>query len=311
MRASTLPRLSASRRPRRRRSAGGAVLPSRARAVWALAGPGALAALAFAGVGALSAQLPDGPAAGPRVEVPRPVARATGLARVDALYEALDPAGSLAAADALLAARPGDYEALWRAARAAVVLGTLAEAEDVQDAWFLRGAAYGERAATLRPEGVDGLYWLGASKGRLALQQGPRTTAALAQEVYDLAHRVLALDPLHAGGHNILGKLEYEVMTLTAFERFLARLILGNEALRTASWEGAEHHFTRSLAAEPEVILFHFDLGKMYLAQGRLEEARAAFERVLALPVRHPPDPGWKREARVLLEGAASRGASP
>ncbi|MBW3534740.1 MAG: tetratricopeptide repeat protein [Gemmatimonadetes bacterium] len=271
-----------------------------------------LAALSLLGAPALEGQRPqESPSPGALApglpDTLRPMARATALGSVDRLYDAFDPRASLAAADALLESDPEDYEVLWRASRAAVVLGSLAEEEDVQDAWFLRGAGYGERAMALRPEGVEALYWLGASKGRLALQQGPRTTAALAQEVYDLAHRVLTLDSLHAGGHNILGKLNYEVMTLTAFERFLARLILGNEALRSASWELAEHHFSRSLVSEPEVVLFHFDLGKMYLAQGRLEEARDAFLALLDLPDRHPPDPGWKAETRRLLADVQRR----
>ncbi len=262
--------------------------------------------LAPAAARPLGAQAVDGvrPSLAPAVPsavIPEPTSHAARLSRVDAYMDGMEPRASLEAARALLAADPDDYDALWRATRAAVVLGTMEDDEDRQNAWFEDGSTTGERAAALRPDGIDGLYWLAAAKGRLALQQGPRTTAVLAQEVSDLAHRVLALDPHHAGAHDILGKLNYEVMTLTPVERFLARVVLRKEALKTASWEKAESHLDQAVAAAPEVVLFRYDQARMYLALERWDEARSALEALAALPVAYPPDARWKAEGRSLL----------
>ena len=54
--------------------------------------------------------------------------------------------------------------------------------------------------------------------------------------------------------------------------------------------EDAERYLKRAIALRPEYILFHLDLGRMYLSRKRMEEARFHFPRVLELPLLEPPD---------------------
>ena len=224
------------------------------------------------------------------------------LRHVDSLYHRFDVAASLTAAELLAQADSTDREASWRVARAALVLGLLARKEEEQNVWYRRAERHAARVVARDSSEVEGLFWLAAARGRLALQQGPRTTAELAQQVWDLSHRVLALEPGHAGAHNILGKLNHEVMSLSRLERFLARLVLGdNDVLRTASWEQAEHHHLSATARDPGVVLYHYDLAQTYLRQGKQAEAAAELRTVLALPARYPPDPMWQAQARRRL----------
>ena len=117
-----------------------------------------------------------------------------------------------------------------------------------------------------------------------------------------LAERVLALEPDHAGAHNILGKVNYEVMTLGRVHRFLARLLIGdNQALDAASWEEAERHQVASIAAAPFMILFRYELARTYLRRGKRTEAELQLRELLGLTVRHPPDEMWQEIAGRLL----------
>ena len=129
-------------------------------------------------------------------------------------------------------------------------------------------------------------------------RSAPRVIAELAQEVSVLAERVLALEPDHAGAHNILGKVNYEVMTLGRVHRFLARLLIGdNQALDAASWEEAERHQVASIAAAPFMILFRYELARTYLRRGKRTEAELQLRELLGLTVRHPPDEMWQEIA--------------
>ena len=219
----------------------------------------------------------------------------------EALYRDQRPREALARLEEYLDLQPDDYQARWKAARAAASVGLLQQTEEEQNPWFLRGIAHGEKAMDLDPTGVDGLYWLTVNKGRLSFTLSPRATAAMAQEVYLLAHRILAVDTLHAGAWNALGKLNFEVMRLSAFERLLARVFLGNDALRRTSWEKALTYQQRAVELDPANPLFRLDLGVVYLFTGRHVLAAEELQRALDLPLRHPGDVLYKREASGLL----------
>ena len=198
--------------------------------------------------------------------------------------------------------------AAWRSARAAVALGMLAEEEAQQNAWYLRGEVHAARAVAADSLSLDALFWFTAAKGQLAVQASVRDAARLGQEVWRLAHRMLAIDPDHAGARNVLGRLQYEVMTLSRIERFLARMILGsNEALRSSSWEGAERHQLRAVALDPEQILYRYDLARIHMRRGRPREAEAELGTALALPARTHPDFRIHTDARRQLARLEAR----
>src|SRR5205823_2979622 len=125
----------------------------------------------------------------------------------DALLFAGHPAAALALDDAILARDSTNFDVLWHASRAALALGILAERQDANDPMYLRAESLARTAARLRPERVEGHYWLAAAMGRRALHADMRTTVRLAGAVLESANRALAIDSLHAGAHDVLGKL--------------------------------------------------------------------------------------------------------
>ena len=224
----------------------------------------------------------------------------------DALYFAGSPLEAYELLQARLESNPSDYEALWRAARAAVVLGVVKEGITAQNEWLDPAIVLGDRAVAERPDGLDGLYWRGAAEGRRALNAGNNYAASLVQRVYDDAHAIMAVDSLHGGAHNLLGRVNYEVMDLPRVSRFLARRLVGNRALHESSWDSAELHLRRAVELWPDNVLFQLDLGELYQRRGREEEARAAYARVTEMSSVHPPDAVFKERARRSLEELGS-----
>jgi len=208
---------------------------------------------------------------------------------------------SLDVFESIVEAHPDNFDALWRAARGAVVMGLLAHGTEIENRWFMRGEGYARRATALQPDGLDGLYWLASSKGLRAVQTSAINASRLGTEVYELAHRILEMDPLHAGAYHSLGVLNYEVQKLKPIQRFVATRIMGNRAFRLTSWDDAEKHLARAVELEPEFILYHLDLGKMYLERKQMTLARQAFQTALDLPAVYVPDPGLQEVAEMLL----------
>ena len=197
---------------------------------------------------------------------------------------------------------PESYEALWAAARSAIAQGLLSRGQEVQNQWYKIGESYARRATEVEPDDLAALYWLLTAKGLRAAQSGGREASALGGEVHELAHQVLQMDSLHAGAYHALGFLNYRVRRLSAIQRFVARNFMGAEVMNATSWENAERYLTRAVELRPDYILFHLDLGRMYLHRDRQDEARYHLERALELPALEPPDPRFQRIAERRLQ---------
>jgi tetratricopeptide (TPR) repeat protein len=200
------------------------------------------------------------------------------VAESDLLYLAGEPRQAFAVLETHLATDSTDYDALWRAVRASVVIGLEEEGNTAQNLWFDPAIHLAHRAVALRPDGVDALYWRGVVTGRRAMNAKPSYAVDLVQFVYDDAHTILS-----------------------RIERAVARVFMGNAALGDASWENARYHLEKSVESWPDLVLLQFDLGQLYRKRGSREAAVQAFRKVLDLPAAHPIDPRLQDEARELL----------
>jgi tetratricopeptide (TPR) repeat protein len=220
----------------------------------------------------------------------------------DSLYFAGRVADALVQYESALAARPGSFDVLCKASRAALVLGILSEQhEEAQTAMYLRAESFARRAIATDSLRADGHYWLAAAMGRRALHAGIKTAPGLARAVDASARRALAIDSMHAGAHDVLGKLNSEVRNLSAVVRFIAGRMLGVSIARETSWEAAERHLVRAIQIDSTVILYRADLAQLYLRTGRRKEAETVVARLLAMPRVHPTDSLFQQEAKDRL----------
>ena len=220
----------------------------------------------------------------------------------DLLYLSNQPRLALDILETWLETDSMDYGALWRVARAAVVIGIDEEGSRKQNRWLDPAMGWAERAVALNPSEIDGHYWHGVAAGRRAMNAAPKYATKLADVVYSAAHTVLAMDSLHGGAHNMLGKLNYEIMTVSRVQRLIARTFMGNPALDDTSWENAEYHLALAARSWPDDILFHFDLAQLYKRRGREEEAVAEYRLVLGLQPVHPTDYNLQQQASAQLD---------
>jgi tetratricopeptide (TPR) repeat protein len=214
------------------------------------------------------------------------------------------PAAALVRFEAVLASDSGDVAANWRAAIALndVAQPLRARAErDRRDSLSERAERYARRAVRLAPGFAPALFSLGLVLGNRALTRGIKERIRMATEIRSLALRALAADSSHDGAHHLLGRWNYEVLTLSGVERFIAKHFLGGSVFREASWDEGRRHLERAVALDPTRLFHRLDLARLYVARDQPAAARAQLDRIRELPDRFAADTIYRREAVEML----------
>jgi tetratricopeptide (TPR) repeat protein len=223
------------------------------------------------------------------------------IAAGDRQHTAMHADSALAEYEQAIAADSSSYEALYKAAREAVDLGEFNPDAAARSADYAKGLAYARRAVAVDSNGADGHFHVARALGRQALSVGTKARIQYAKTVRAEALKALAIDSLHPGALHVMGVWNAEIMRLSGFERFIARNLLGGGILGAASWPEAVRYMERSVAVEPQRIVHHLDLAKIYADIKETAKAREQFGLVLSLPPTDYNDLHYQKDARDRL----------
>jgi tetratricopeptide (TPR) repeat protein len=223
------------------------------------------------------------------------------IALGDKSYVAMDAPAALQHYEEAIKLDPKNYEALWKASRSAVDLGSYERDDEKRGLDFKKAEQYARSAVEVNPGDAEGHFNLARSLGKNALTQGPKARIKYAKEVRAHALECLKIDPKHPGCLHVMGMWNAEVMRLNGFTRMLAKNFLGGQIFDTASWAEAKRYMEASVANEPNRIIHHLDLAGVYRDTGDKARARAEFEAVMKLPNQDYNDRHFKGEADAAL----------
>ena len=212
------------------------------------------------------------------------------------------PQAALGHYEQAVQAEPKSYSALWKAAREAVDLGEFEKNIDTRTALYGRATDYARRAVVANANDAEGHFQLARAVGRTALAANPRERVKYALEVRDEALKALQLHPKHPGALHVLGVWNAEVMRLNGFSRAVAKAFLGGQVLGSASWPEAIRYMESSVAVEPNRLVHHLDLARVYRDAGRRNEARAAYQAALRAPFQDANDDQYRKSADEELK---------
>lgn len=223
------------------------------------------------------------------------------IALGDKSYVAMDAPAALQHYQEAIKLDPKNYEALWKASRSEVDLGSYERDDEKRGLDFKNAEQYARSAVEVNPGDAEGHFNLARSLGKNALSQGPRARIKYAKDVRSQALECLKIDPKHAGCLHVMGMWNAEVMRLNGFTRMLAKNFLGGQIFDSASWAEAKRYMEASVANDPERIVHHLDLAGVYRDMGDKARARAEFEAVMKLPNADYNDKHYKGEADAAL----------
>jgi tetratricopeptide (TPR) repeat protein len=220
-----------------------------------------------------------------------------GLA-ADEHYDSRKALASFRKADEL---RPNDAFVLQKISKELSDL--TAETTDVETKKRLvaESMSFAERAVQIEPHNAVNVLSLAVLHGKMAAWADTRQKVAYSRLIKEEAERALALDANYDWAHHVLARWNYEVASLSSTSRFFVKLIYGG--LPEASYEQAAMHMERAIELSHTTVAHQLELGFVYLAWGKKNEAKAQFQRGLAMPSREKYDDEAKSRARKALEG--------
>ncbi|HEV8210638.1 MAG TPA: TRAP transporter TatT component family protein [Vicinamibacterales bacterium] len=185
---------------------------------------------------------------------------------------------------AILASEPRNFEAAWKLGRVDYWLGGHGT-ERERRAHLEAGIVAGRKAADIEPQKPEGYFWIAANMGALAESFGLRQGLKYRKPIKESLETVLRLDPpfMEGSADRALGRWYFKVPRLFGGDRKLS-----------------EAHLRKSLSYNPDSTVSHFFLGELLDDEGRKDEARAEFQRVIDAPV----NPNWTPEDQEFKEKA-------
>jgi FimV-like protein len=223
------------------------------------------------------------------------------IAEGDREHAAMNIDAALKHYQAAIQAEPNNYEALWKASREAVDLGEFAPSKDEQVRLYAEAEKYARQAVEANPSDAEGHFNLARAIGRNALRMGTRDRIKYAKVVRAEALEALKYNPQHAGALHVMGVWNAEVMRLNGFSRMVAKNFLGGQIFGEANWKEAVRYMEASVAAEPDRLVHHLDLAKVYRDVGDKEKARAEFQAVIDGKALDHNDQFYKQDAEREL----------
>ncbi len=223
------------------------------------------------------------------------------IALGDKEYVAMNAPAALAHYQEAIKLDPKSYEALWKASRSAVDLGSYERNDKTREDDFKNAESYARSAVEVNPGDAEGHFHLARSLGKNALTQGPRARIKYATDVRTHALECLKINPKHPGCLHVIGMWNAEVMRLNGFTRLLAKNLLGGKVFSSANWADAKKYMEESVANEPDRIVHHVDLAGVYRDMGEKDKARAEYQAAMKLPNRDYNDRYFKAEADAAL----------
>ncbi len=223
------------------------------------------------------------------------------LSAGDKDYAAWNATSALSHYEKALAADPRSFDALWKASRSAVDIGSYSADASKRSSLFSAAEQYARRAIAVVPDNAEGHFALARALGKTALTQSPRGRVKYATVVRSEALSCLKYDARNAGCLHLMGMWNAEVMRLNGLTRMLAKNFLGGKIFGSASWTDAVAYMERSVASDPQRIVHHLDLAGVYRDTGNKVKARSELDAVLGLPVGDVNDQHYKDEAKAEL----------
>ena len=159
---------------------------------------------------------------------------------------------------------------------------------------------YAQRAASLAPKNAEAQLSPAISYGKMMPFMGSKDQVDASPKIKQSVDRALELDPKNDTAWHILGRWNRVLADMNVVKRVLANTIYGKLPVTTN--EDAEKDLLKAIELNPNRLIHYIELGRIYAAMGRKEDAKKFILKGSAMPNKEKDDPEMKAIGQAVLK---------
>lgn len=200
----------------------------------------------------------------------------------------------------VLAADPGNIKALVRSSELSSAIGARQTDKNAKASYYNLAKDYADKAISIDSNGADAYYVRAVAAGKLTeIETENKKLVAHVKDIKTYADKALSINPDHGKANYILGKWNYEVLTLPWAKKAAIKVLFGGMA--EATIENTYKYMERCRTLEPYFVLNFLDLAKAYKYDHKPAKALEVLNQLVKLPTRTADDVALKSEGKRLL----------
>ena len=200
----------------------------------------------------------------------------------------------------VLESSPQHIEALCGASINSVRIGNREANEDKKNAYFHDALNLAQKAIALQPNNDEANFCMAAALGRKAESLGAKERLSMAKDIKKYADKCLSINPLHAGGHHIIGRWHHRFSNLSFFEKAAANTLFGGIPSEVSESKGL-YHLKKASEIKPDFIKYLYDYAVALADADKEEEAMVVLKKAIQKKVLTHDDPQHLEKCKSLL----------
>ena len=159
---------------------------------------------------------------------------------------------------------------------------------------------YAQRAVTLGPNDSDAQLAPAISYGKMLSLLGSKEQVDASPRIKQSVDRALQLNPKNDTAWHVLARWNRVLADINPVKRMLAGAIYGS--LPVTTYEAGEKAIQTAISINPNRAMHYIELGRIYAAMGRKDDAKKFLLKGASMPNREKDDPELKQIAQDLLK---------
>ncbi|HSU50064.1 MAG TPA: hypothetical protein VLJ41_05725 [Segetibacter sp.] len=200
----------------------------------------------------------------------------------------------------VLSSEPQNLQALIKSSEISSAVGGRQADKKVKLNYYEQAKDFADKALAINSNSADANYVRAVAASRLTeVEPDNKKLIADVKDIRTFADKALQADPNHGKANYVMGKWNYEMVSLSWAKKAAIKVLFGG--MPEATIDNAFKYMEKCRTLEPYFVLNFLDLAKAYKYDNQPAKAIAVLNQLVKLPTRTPDDLAYKNEGKKML----------